>query len=132
MQKIPLILVTSRAEDVAELNELFHDTPWELAQATELKDACAVLKAASVPILLFDRDAPGPDWKTAIKRLIQARKNACVILISGVADQYLWEEVIHNGGFDLLTRPFRREQLLSALIFAYAHCRTPWPKKAVS
>lgn len=132
MQKIPLFIVTSRVEDVAELKGLFGDTPWELALASELEDACAALKAASVPIVLFDRDASGPDWKTAIKRLIQARKNACVVLISGVADQYLWEEVIHNGGFDLLTRPFRREQVLSALIFAYAHCRTPWPKKAFS
>lgn len=132
MQKIPLIIVTSRAEDVAELNALFHDTPWELAPAAALEDACAGLKAAAVPILLFDRDAAGPDWQPAMKSLILSRRNACIVLLSGVADQYLWEEVIHNGGFDLLTRPFRREQVLSALIFAYAHCRTPWPKKAVS
>jgi FixJ family two-component response regulator len=63
-----------------------------------------------------------------MRRLIKTRRGACVVLLSSVADQYLWDEVVHQGGFDLLTRPFRKEQVLSTLMFAYAHCRTPWPK----
>jgi FixJ family two-component response regulator len=128
MQKIPLIIVTSRAEDVADLKAILHDTPWELAGIPRIEDAAIALKEASAPILLFDRDTAGACWQDTMKRLIKSRRSACVILLSSVADQYLWDEVVQQGGFDVLARPFRKEQVLSALVFAYAHCRAPWPK----
>jgi DNA-binding NtrC family response regulator len=128
MQQIPLLIVTSRAEDVRELKLLLSETPWELTGISHLEDADAALKGAAVPILLFDRDSSGATWQSTMKRFIKLRRGACVVLLSNVSDQYLWEEVIQHGGFDLLTRPFRKEQVLSTLVFAYAHCRTPWPK----
>lgn len=128
-----LLLFSSRAEDSSELKEVLRGTPWELTAVARLEDAVALLTAASVPILLLDRDAPGACgqdacWQDTMKRLIEARKNACVVLLSSVSDQYLWEEVVQQGGFDLLTRPFRKEQVLAALLFANAHVRAPWPK----
>jgi FixJ family two-component response regulator len=128
MQKIPLLMVTSRAEDVKDLLALLLETPWELTAISSLDEAAAALKAAHVPILLFDRDTNGAPWQSTMKRLIHSRRNACIVLVSSVSDQYLWDEVVQQGGFDLLTRPFRREQVLSTLMFAYAQCRTPWPK----
>jgi FixJ family two-component response regulator len=124
-----LLLFSSRAQDSSELKEVLRGTPWELTAAvSRLEDAAALLAAAPVPILLFDRDAAGACWQDTMKQLIEARKNACVVLLSGVSDQYLWEEVVQHGGFDLLTRPFRKEQVLSALLFANAHVRAPWPE----
>jgi FixJ family two-component response regulator len=124
-----LLLFSSRAEDSTELKEVLRGTPWELTAAvSRVEDAAALLAATPVPILLFDRDANGACWQDTMKRLIEARKNACVVLLSSVSDQYLWEEVVQQGGFDLLTRPFRKEQVLSALLFASAHVRSPWPK----
>jgi FixJ family two-component response regulator len=114
--KIPLHLVTSRSEDAAELNEILAGTSWELAQE-------------AAQIVLLDHD---PDWRESMKRLIHSHRNACVVLLSNVTDQYLWEEVVQQGGFDILTRPFHKEQVLSTLLFAHAHCRTPWPTKTVS
>ena len=128
MQKIPLLILTSREEDLGELNELLVDSAWELARVPQLEDAAAALKSTAVPVLIFDRDAAGAAWKETVKRLVKSRRHACIVLLSNVSDQYLWDEVVQQGGFDLLTRPFRREQVLSTLLFAYAHCRTPWPK----
>jgi FixJ family two-component response regulator len=128
MLKIPVLIVTSHAEDVEELTSILTETPWDLTDASHLQDPSTALKGAAVPILLFDRDTPGESWQVAMKRMIKSRRGACVVLLSSVADQYLWDEVVHQGGFDLLTRPFRKEQVLSTLMFAYAHCRTPWPK----
>jgi FixJ family two-component response regulator len=128
MQKIPVLIVTSRTGDVEELKSILCETPWELTDASHVEDLPATLKGAAVPILLFDRDTAGASWQVAIRRLIKTRRGACVVLLSNVSDQYLWDEVVQHGGFDLLARPFRKEQVLSTLMFAYAHCRTPWPK----
>ena len=127
MQKIAVVIVTSRGEDVPELRALLLDSPWELTAVPQIEDAAAALRAASAPILLFDRDAAA-SWQDTVKRFVKSRRNTCVVLLSNVADQYLWDEVVQQGGFDLLPRPFRKEQVLSTLVFAYAHCRTPWPK----
>lgn len=128
MVKIPLLIVTSHAEDVEELKAILHGTPWEVTDASHLDDPTAALRGAAIPIVLFDRDAAGPCWQASIQRLIKCRRGICVLLLSSVADQYLWDEVVHHGGFDLLTRPFRKDQVRSTLMFAYAHCKTPWPK----
>jgi|ERR1035437_4519119 FixJ family two-component response regulator len=130
MQKIPLLIVTSHTEDVEELKSILRETPWELTDASHLEDPSAALKGAAVPILLFDRDSAGACWQVTMRRLIKTRRGVCVVLLSSVADQYLWDEVVQHGGFDLLTRPFRKEQVLSTLMFAYAHSKTPWPKAA--
>jgi len=122
-----LLIVTSRAEDVSELNEILRETSWLVTEVSSLDDAAAKLKAAALPIIFYDRDAAGVCWQETIERLIAARKGACVVLVSNVADQYLWEEVVQRGGFDLLPRPFRKDQVLSTLAFAHAHLRAPWP-----
>src|SRR5271170_1272363 len=101
LPKISLFIVTSRAEDVHELNELLHGAPWELSDVLDLAGAEQALKAAAVPILLFDRDTTDTCWQATMKRLIKIRRNACVVLISNVSDQYLWDEMVQQGGFDL-------------------------------
>jgi DNA-binding NtrC family response regulator len=128
MQKIPVLIVTSRTEDVAELRSILEGTPWDLNDASHLEDPSAAIKGAAPPILLFDRNTAGGTWQVTMKRFIKSRRGVCAVLLSNVGDQYLWDEVVQHGGFDLLTRPFKKEQVLSTLMFAYAHCRTPWPK----
>jgi DNA-binding NtrC family response regulator len=128
MRTISVLIITSRLKDEAELKELLQDTSWELEAVPQMEDAAAALKAAAVPLLLFDGDTAGRHWREKMEAFAKLKRNACVILLTNVSDQYLWEEVVRHGGFDLLTRPFRKEQVLSTLLFAYAHCRTPWPK----
>jgi DNA-binding NtrC family response regulator len=128
MQKLPVLIVTSQMEDVDELRSILEGTPWDLSDASHLEDPSVAIKAAAPPILLFDRNTADGAWQVTMKRIIKSRRGVCVVLLSNVGDQYLWDEVVQHGGFDLLTRPFRKEQVLSTLMFAYAHCRTPWPK----
>ena len=132
MEKISILTATSRAEDAEQIGVHLTGTPWALVEIPQGQDATAALKAASIPILLLDsrllETAGGSTWQVELKKLAKTRRNACVILLSNVTDQYLWDEVVQHGGFDVLTRPFKREQMLSTLLFAYAHCRTPWPK----
>jgi DNA-binding NtrC family response regulator len=128
LQKISLLIVTSRAEDIGELRDLLQGTPWDLTDVRDLDGAAGALQAAAVPMLLFDRDTAAGGWQESIRHLTRTHPNACVILLSNVSDQYLWDEMIQQGGFDVLTRPFKKDQVLSTFVFAYAHCRAPWPK----
>jgi|ERR1041385_6331385 DNA-binding NtrC family response regulator len=131
MKKVHILLASARAEDRRSLAAILDGTPWRLIETDDRAEAVKTLHGIEVPIVLCDRDLPGSPWQETIRTLIAARTNACVILVSNVADQYLWDEVVQRGGFDVLTRPFHKDQVLSMLDFAHTHWKTGWPTTKV-
>jgi len=43
------------------------------------------------------------------------------MLISRVADDNLWNEVVCNGGYDVLRKPLRQPDVLRAVKFAWSY-----------
>lgn len=128
---VPILLVSARAEDAPNLKAILEDTPWRLVEAASSAEAVQALKRAAFPIVLYDRDLADGAWQETLRILLAAPGRACAILLSGVADEYLWNEVVERGGFDVLTRPFRKEQVISMLDFAHTHWKTEWPATKV-
>lgn len=82
------------------------------------------------PVILFDRDWPETEWRTTVKSFAETPHNPCVILTSGVADDYLWQELIRWGGHDVLPKPLRADTVARAVKLALAYwnsARTPAP-----
>jgi hypothetical protein len=55
---------------------------------------------------------PAPDT------LLNTAESCCLISLSDVSDPYLWNELVHYGGFDLLARPFEQAEVHRTLAFA--------------
>ena len=127
MERIPILLASARTEDARGLEALLEGTAWNLIQTADCASALAALRRELYPIVLCDRDVTADPWQQAVKELSAAHAGTCVILLSPVADRYLFNEVVQNGGFDVLTRPFEKRRLLAALDFAYTHWKTEWP-----
>ena len=115
-----VLLITRREEDRSELKAILAGTSWVVVDTTSVAEP-------AFPIILYDRDYADGPWQESVRSLSAARTRTCVILVSGVMDQYLWDEVVHHGGFDVLTRPFQKRAVLSMLEFALAHWKTAWP-----
>jgi FixJ family two-component response regulator len=121
------ILATAHPGDTGDLGEALRGSPWTVRTAGDLPGTVSGLADATIPIVLYDRDLPGPSWQEAFEALASVRKQAALILLSNVSDPYLADEVVEHGGFDVLTRPFRREDVLTMLLFARSHCTARWP-----
>ena len=121
-----VLLASSREEDRRDLEAILEGTRWKLTAAGSRAEAEQALGDLDVPIVLCDRDLQGSCWQENVRALATARRGACVILLSNVSDPYLWDEMVQRGGFDVLTRPFEKQAVLSMLLFAYTHCRTAW------
>ena len=113
-----LLAMISRGPDAAALSEILRGSGWALSVAENLEDAAALLTAEPACIVLLDRDLPQVDWRQAVRRLANGQSR--VILASFVADDYLWEEVIHCGGYDVLAKPFREDEVIHMIQFAWA------------
>lgn len=127
-KQISILLTSAQRDDARNLQTVLDGTLWSVIEAENRTEAVRRLKEKEVSIVLCDRDFGDAPWQQTMQELIAARRGVCVILLSGVADQYLWDEVVRLGGFDVLTRPFQREQVISLLMFAYTHWKTRWPK----
>ena len=122
-----VLLASRQQDDRRDLEVILRGSPWKLIAAGGRAEAEGILQQLDVPIVLCDRDLSGEPWQNTVRALVASRSGACVILVSNVTDQYLWDEVVKRGGFDVLTRPFESQAVLSMLNFAHTHCQTSWP-----
>jgi hypothetical protein len=76
-----------------------------------------------VSVILYDRELPGR-WQQAVALLAELSWQPSVILLSLVNDQYLWEEVVRQGGYDVLPKTAKAEDITRLLRAAYAHWRS--------
>jgi len=94
---------------------------WHLLFAETCEDARTALDKLKAPVILCDRDLPGKEWRGAVADLAASPHRACVILVSAVVDSYLWYEVARTGGFDLLSKPLREEDVIRAVRLAWSY-----------
>ena len=126
---VRVLAVLPSGRDADTLDDILRRMGWELHRAHDCFQAHSALERASMPLVLYDRDVPGPSWGQALKMLRTARHPACLILTSRVSDGLLWEEVILKGGFDVLTRPFDEIQVTRTLRFALSHWKSGWMRR---
>jgi FixJ family two-component response regulator len=126
---IPVPLGSGRDDEVLTLRALLQGTQWMPIQVTNWSSMFKLATLVDAPVFLCDRDLPGLEWQEGVPRLVRASSTSCLILLSDVSDPYLWDELVQHGGFDVLTRPFQRKQVLAMLDFAYTHWKTRWPSR---
>jgi response regulator RpfG family c-di-GMP phosphodiesterase len=100
------------------LARIAKDHRWSIHFARTSAEAWELLNERQAQIFLFEREAPGMDWRGVIRKVVSAPRLVCAILISDVTDGYLWNEVVMWGGHDVLVTPLREENVLRAVRLA--------------
>jgi DNA-binding NtrC family response regulator len=83
------------------------------------RDALAKLSEKRLPVVLSECQLPDGNWKDVLSRLAPILERPRLIVFSRHADDRLWEEVVNLGGFDLLATPFREEELVFTIGWAW-------------
>lgn len=102
---------------------------WVLKFADTCGQAWSGLNRLKAPIILCDRRLPGVDWRDMVYMMASSSHRACAILLSNVADDYLWNEVNRVGGFDVLSAPLREDDLVRSVRMAWRYWNTARPRK---
>jgi len=121
---VALMLVTCDPDLYARVHEIVYAWRWVLHLRTQPSGN----PGAEAPGIVFlDADLTDIDWKRALEILRSGGQDPCVLVLSRVSDPWLRAEVIRRGGFDLIARSAGREQLMSALRFAWFWKKTTSP-----
>lgn len=115
---IRIAAVIGAEEHRFKFQEIAREFGWAAYVAESWAEAIPMLDTKRPPILIYDRDLPEIEWRTALLDLIARHHGICILLASTVMDQYLWNEVILHGGYDVVLKPFRAESLNRTVTFA--------------
>jgi DNA-binding NtrC family response regulator len=106
-----LLAVLSNAGERQLVTELSHNNGWSLTVAATLEQAQAGIANKRLAVVLLDRDLGESDWRSMVRSFTCLHPAPCVILASFVSDHYLFEEVIHQGGYDVVSKPLKLEEV---------------------
>ena len=103
---------------------------WSVTFADNFETAQALSIQFRAAAILCDRDVPGREWREVVEALSHSRHRPCVLLVSSVVDDYLWNEVVRRGGYDVLSKPLREEDLMRAIKLAWAYWNSAARRRA--
>ena len=119
--RVTVVALIVNEQDRYVLASVFGENPVNVRFAESFEEACSVTNQLAAPVVLLDRGWPGIEWRAAVERLSALAHHACVILVSGAADGYLWQELIRYGGYDVLPKPLRADDVARAVKLALSY-----------
>ncbi len=93
-----------------------------VSAAYSIREGLALLRRQPPRIVICERDLPDGNWRQVLDALPQLPSPPLFILASRHADERLWAEVLNLGGYDVLIKPFDRQELTRVLRLA---CERP-------
>jgi DNA-binding NarL/FixJ family response regulator len=102
--------------------------PWALEFTNVCEEAWHVANQLRAPVILCARDLPETDWREAVGTLSALPHRPVVILLSKVADEPLWSEVFRIGGFEILAKPMRADDIRRVINLALSY----WQSEAAA
>lgn len=111
-RRVVIVLEVSPHEsDHATLSEIFSHSNWKLHYSRTCADALAFLTRRLIPVVVCECTMPDGSWKDVLDRTSRAANPPALIVSSRLADERLWAEVLNLGGYNVLSKPFRREEV---------------------
>ncbi len=120
---VTVLAIIPHREDQSSLNEIFSHSKWRLHFVEVLRDARILIDEPTVGVVISECRLPDGDWKDVLQELQRRPLAPPLIVASRLADDRLWAEVLNLKGYDVLTTPFRAEEVLQSVSLAWRHWR---------
>jgi DNA-binding NtrC family response regulator len=118
---VNILVITASQPDRQAFERIATKAEWQVRFADTCEQGLECLGDSHFGVILCDRDVPGGDWREHFSVLHAAAPGSCMILVSRVNDDYLWEEVIRSGGYDVLSKPLQETQVVRAVSLAWSY-----------
>lgn len=116
-----VLAVSPLEQDYCALQKMFHSSFWVIEPARSLAEATEALNRHSISVVICEQDLPDGRWTDILGQCASNDHRPCVIVSSRLADDQLWSEVLHAGGFDVLAKPFEPRELFRVVNLAWRH-----------
>ena len=125
-------MASKRDEDHRRVRESLEKGRWLVVEARDWRAALSLTQCLVFPVIVCDRDFLEQDGHSAVRSLAGGWRTASVVLLTDRWDSDLWENLLEQGGFDVLMRPLHEDDFLAVLDSAYRQWADGRPGNAVS
>jgi CheY-like chemotaxis protein len=112
-----LMIVIADQQERRMLESIVAPCRWTVYLATSCEEAIRFARHTRPRVLVCDAELPDGGWRRIWKALSIGPRPPLLIVASRNADERLWAQVINAGCYDVLLKPFRREEVVWAI-----HC----------
>jgi DNA-binding NtrC family response regulator len=123
MDDLSVLVASSCHEDLAWFEVVLRDTSCRFHCVHTVADAVAFIRAQRAVVVVSEPDLPDGGWKELLSRLIDEGHPSTLVVLSHQANERLWSEVLHLGGYDVLPKPFDKADVTRALALAWQQCK---------
>jgi len=117
---VKLVAIDQDPADAEALRQIAASYGWRISIVGSSDAAIALLEEQPTSLVICDRDITGEAWRDVLAKIAALPQAVCVLLASGVVDDYLWRQVIRHHGYDVVAKPFQPEALRRAVTFAWS------------
>ena len=123
---VTALLVSPFSSDHAVLREVFSDWNWKLHTAPACSEALALLRRATIPVVVCERNLRDGDWKTILGATARMAQPPRLIVSSRLVDFKLLSEVRSTGGYSVVASPFDAREIDAKIQLAWHSWRREW------
>jgi DNA-binding NtrC family response regulator len=109
------VFLGSSQEDFERASALLSAARIRLHHAALLEQAERLLRAEDCRVLLVDAAFPGGTWRDALTMTQKGNPAVTLVVTSAQADERFWLDVLEQGAYDLILKPFVADELLRIL-----------------
>jgi FixJ family two-component response regulator len=123
MDVISVLVASACSQDFAWFEVVLGNTGWKLSCAHSLAEAAAFVHKQQAIVVVCEPTLPDGDWKQLLSQLVELGRPSALVVFSHLADERLWSEVLHLGGYDLLQKPFDKSEVIRTVTLAWQQCK---------
>lgn len=116
---VAVLGVSSEERYHGRLREIFSHSNWEIAEARGCGEAEEILRATRVGVVLCDPQMPDGTWRDLLGYLAGLPWSPVLIVAGEPADDELWADVLNEGGYDVLAKPFDQVEVVRIVSLAW-------------
>ncbi len=105
------------------------DTAWEpilrlgfeTRRVLNCREALELMDQGLPAVVMCDQHLPDGTWKDLVDAAESLQDPPALVVTSRIADERLWAEVLNLGAYDLLAKPFDRNEVERTVGLAWQH-----------
>lgn len=123
---VKVLLISPFDEDHLDLRRILQHTKWQQYGAHTQAEALAFVRAHPTSVAICESELPDGTWKDLLFRLAPMKHPPAVVVTSRLADEVLWSEVLHLGGYNVLAKPLDSKEVFHVVTFAWLFWKSQW------
>jgi len=122
---VEVLLIGSSNGTRALFHQVFERSNWRLEGAGSVSEALTKLRNNPQAVVIYEDSIDGPHdvWLDLLSETRNFDHPPKVIVASRRADDRLWAEVLHQGGYDVMPMPLEAPEVLRTVSMAWLEWR---------